>query len=420
MARDQGKALGVPQTMEAPQDGKEPLRLLYLVFNRSGRGTYWRALGFGEALAQRGHQVTLLSAAQHFSDGSSERDVADVREVQLPDLHRGSGYDPWHLLQRLRWLRRRAHDERFDLVHLFETRPVNLFPGLYLQRTHRVPLFTDWCDWFGRGGSVEERPNALLRGFLRPVETFFEERYRTRARATTVINSTLQRKSLRMGVAPERILLLPNGANVQEIKPQPRADVRRRLGLDGQRCYLGYTGSIFERDAQLMARAFDRICAVRNDVTLLMIGYCNISIKSLVNNPDAVVESGAISYRQLADYVAAADIGWLPLADTGANRGRFPMKAHDFIAAGQPLLVSDVGDLGDFVQQYGIGRVAPDDAQAQAQAALALLDDGRARETMGRQARRVAVEERAWPVVAGKLEQFYYRQLSGMAEKAKT
>lgn len=406
--------------MEVPEDGKEPLRLLYLAFNRSGRGTYWRARGFGEALAQRGHQVTLLSAAQRFSDGSSEKDVAGVREVQLPDLHRGSGYDPWHLLQRLRWLRRRAHDEQFDLVHLFETRPVNLFPGLYLQRTHRVPLFTDWCDWFGRGGSVEERPNPLLRGLLRPVETFFEERFRRRALATTVINSTLQQKAIRLGVAPERILLLPNGANVQEIKPQSRAEVRRRLGLDVQRCYLAYTGSIFEQDAELMARAFDRICAVRNDVTLMMIGYCNISLKALVNNPDAVVESGAVSYRQLADYVAAADVGWLPLVNSGANRGRFPMKAHDFIAAGQPLLVSNVGDLGDFVQQFGIGHVAPDNAQAQAQAALALLDDGPARENMGQRARRVAVEERAWPVVAAKLEQFYYRQLSGVATKVKT
>lgn len=252
------------------------------------------------------------------------------------------------------------------------------------------------------------------------METFFEERYRTRARATTVINSTLQEKALKLGVAPERILLLPNGANVKEITPQPRHEVRRRLGLDLQRSYLAYTGSIFERDAQLMARAFDLICNTRRDVSLLMIGYCNISLKTLVKNPEAVIESGAISYRQLADYVAAADIGWLPLANSGANRGRFPMKAHDFIAAGQPLLVSDVGDLGDFVEQYGIGRAAPDDPQAQAQAALALLDDRQRRETMGRRARRVAVEERAWPVVAEKLEQFYYRQLSGVVTGAKS
>ncbi len=87
------------------------------------------------------------------------------------------------------------------------------------------------------------------------------------------------------------------------------------------------------------------------------------------------------------------------------------MKAHDFIAAGRPLLVSDVGDLGTFVDRYGIGITAPDEASAQARAALALLDDPRRLKDLGDRARRVAVEERSWPVVTDALEQFYRRRL---------
>jgi glycosyltransferase involved in cell wall biosynthesis len=386
-----------------------------LTFNRTGRGTYWRALGFGEELARRGHDVTLLSAAPRSSESVTEKDVGGVHLVQLTDLHRGSGYDPWHLVQRLRWLRRESGRRTFDLVHLFETRPVNVAPGLYLQRRHDVPLFIDWCDWFGRGGSVEERANPWLRALLRPVETFFEERFRAQADGTTVINTVLQQKARALGVAPPSILLLPNGANVDEITPQDRRDVRQRLGLAIERRYLAYTGSIFERDARLMARAFDEVGNVAPDVSLLMIGYCNISIKPLVQRPEAVVESGAVNYRQLADYVAAADVGWLPLANSGANRGRFPMKAHDFIAAGRPLLVSDVGDLGAFVRQHGIGETAPDEPHAQARAALALLEDPQKLDALGRQARRVAVEERAWRVVSSKLEAFYFQQLARVA-----
>ena len=55
----------------------------------------------------------------------------------------------------------------------------------------------------------------------------------------------------------------------------------------------------------------------------------------------------------LVDYISACDIGWLTLCDSGANRGRFPMKTHDFMAAGVPLLVTDVGDLGEMVRQKG-------------------------------------------------------------------
>lgn len=392
---------------------ERPLRLLYLVFNRTGRGTYWRALGFAEALAQRGHQVTLMSAA---SDAPGDETVQDpsggaLRRVELRDLHRGSGYDPWHAWQRMRWLRSGGRGRAFDLAHLFEMRPVNLLPALQLQRRYGVPLFSDWCDWFGRGGSVEERSNPLLRAFLRPVESHFEERYRTQAIGTTVINSILRQKALALGVDPASVLTLPNGANVEEIRPQPRDEVRRRLSLAPERRILAYTGSIFRQDALLMAQAFDLIHTAAPDVLLLLIGYGNISLKELVQQPEAVVETGAVNYRQLADYVAAVDAGWLPLSDSGANRGRFPMKAHDFIAAGRPLLVSDVGDLGAFVEQFAIGRVAAAEAGAQAGAALELLQEPEALEKMGRRARQVAVEERAWPVVARALEAFYYKQL---------
>lgn len=388
-----------------------PLRVLYLVFNRTGRGTYWRALGFAQELASRGHDLTMLSAAPRHADQFVEKWLSGVRLVQLPDLHRGSGYDPCHVLQRLRWLRQHEKQQRYDLAHLFETRPVNLVPALYLRRRDDLPLVMDWCDWFGRGGSVEERSNPWLRAMLRPLETFFEERFRTKASGTTVINTVLKKRALALGVDPSSLLLLPNGANVDEIEPQDKRDVRRRLGLDPDRRYLAYTGSIFQRDAQLMARAFDAIVQSQGNVSLLMIGYCNISLKSLVQAPQNVVESGAVSYRQLADFVCAADVGWLPLTNSGANRGRFPMKAHDFIAAGRPLLVSDVGDLGSFVKQHAIGAIAADEAQAQASAALALFQDNQELERLGRRARRVAEEERAWPVVTDLLERFYYETL---------
>ena len=412
MARNPRTALKATAATRATGQAGQPLRILFLVFNRTGRGTYWRALGFGQELARRGHKVTLMSAAPGSGENVREKALDRVQLVQLADLHRGSGYDPWHALQRLRWLRDGDRGGAFDLVHVFETRPVNLAPGLYLQRRYDTPLFMDWCDWFGRGGSVEERNNPVLRAALRPLETFFEERFRRRAVGTTVINSILQQKALDLGVDPATTLVLPNGANVQEIRPQARDDVRRRLGLPLEQRYLAYTGAIFERDARLMARAFDHICQARSDISLLMIGYCNISLKGLVKRPAAVIESGPVSYRQLADYVAAADVGWLPLRDRGANRGRFPMKAHDFMAAGRPLLVGDVGDLGAFVRQFDIGRAVADEARAQAQAALAMLNEPQTLETLGRRARRVAVEERAWPVVADGLEAFYYRQLA--------
>lgn len=384
------------------------IRLLMLSFNRVGKGTYWRAFGFGQELARRGHDVTLLAVSSQQKRRFDERNAGGVRLVETPDLHPSSGYDLWDTLARITWLRGR----QFDLVHAFEARPVVIGPSLYLRRFRGTPLVMDWCDWFGAGGSVEERSNPVVRTLLRPVETFFEERFRRYATGTTVINSILRERAIELGIPSGQILLLPNGANVTEIRPQKERDVRRRLALPEDAPIIAYTGAIFRRDAALMAAAFDQIQQQRPEARLLLIGYCNIAVEKLVQNPAAVIRTGPVTFAQLADYVAACDIGWLPLQNSDANRGRFPMKINDFMAAGRPLIVTDVGDMGKLVQVKGIGCVTADRPESLAQAVLDLLAKTDVRAEMGQRARRIAEDEFAWPRVTDQLESFYRQVLN--------
>lgn len=382
------------------------IRLLMLLFNLPGRGTYWRAFSMAQELAAEGYDVTLMVTSPRRRRGFSVHQIGNVRQVEAPDLLPGSlrsGWDGWATLARIAWLRGRS----FDLVHAFESRPVVILPALYLQRVHGVPLILDWCDWFGRGGSVEERSERWVRMLLRPAETYFEETFRSRADGTTVINTFLHKKALDLGVRPDRILLLPNGSNVREIRPGDQTEARRRLGLPEEARLVAYTGSIFKRDAQLMAQAFDLVHAARPETRLLMIGYCNQPLEEWVAAPEAVIRSGPIDYGALGDYLTASDLGWLPLCDSGANRGRCPLKLNDFMAAGRAVVATDVGDLGDFVRRESIGYVAPDEPGPLAGAVLALLQDDTGREQLAQNARQVAETKVAWPLLAAQLRDFY-------------
>ena len=378
-------------------------RLLMVSFNQMGKGTYWRAFGFGQELARRGYDVTLLAVSPRQKHRFVEHCSSGVRVVETPDLHPRSGYDLWDMLARIGWL----HGKYFDLVHAFEARPVVIAPSLYLRKLRNVPLVMDWCDWFGRGGSVEERPNPIVRTLLRPVETFFEEKFRRQATATTVINSVLCEKAIRLGIPAGQITLLPNGANVTEIRPQNRDEVRRRLGLPAEVPIVAYTGAIFHRDAALMAATFNKIQASLPATRLLLIGYFNVEIERLLPDSTAVIRTGPVNYAQLADFVAAGDVGWLPLRDSGANRGRFPMKINDFIAAGRPLVVTDVGDVGTLVRENQIGWAVEDRPGPLARATLELLASPRLCREMGQRARHLAETEFAWPVVTNRLESLY-------------
>ena len=184
-----------------------------------------------------------------------------------------------------------------------------------------------------------------------------------------------------------------------------------QLGLPLDAPIVAYTGAIFQQDARLMAAAFDRVHAQLPQAKLLLIGYTNVAIEEMVLKKTAVMRTGPISFADLATYVAAADIGWIPLVDNGANQGRFPMKVHDFMAAGRPLVVTDVGDLGRFVQQHELGWVTADQPDAIAEALIYALSQPASCRTIGQQARHVAETHFAWPIVTEKLLSFYQRYL---------
>ena len=387
------------------------LRILMITFNPVWRGTFYRALHFARHLVRGGHTVTLLAMSRQERWRFRTRDVDGVTVVETPDLLWGalrSGWDPWDALARISWLRGR----NFDLVHAFEARPIVIIPSLYMQRRRGVPLVLDWCDWFGAGGSVEERPNWLLRTVLRPVETFFEETFRTWADGTTVINTVLRQRAVDLGVPPETILLLPDGCDVQRLQVLDRDEARRALGLPLDRPLIGYIGAIFQRDAQLMVRAFDLVQESHPQALLALIGYCNVDVAALVADPGAVIRTGFVSYEDMNRYLAACDLCWLPLRDTGANRGRWPLKLNEYIAAGRPVVATAVGDVATLMREHEIGLLAPDQPEDLAEATTQLLGAPALRDRLGRNARQVAEEVFDWALLTERLESFYDNVMS--------
>jgi glycosyltransferase involved in cell wall biosynthesis len=388
------------------------MRIAMLVFNQPFKGTYWRAYYIARELCRRGHTVTLLATAPHarwrFRVTYEEQNRLAV--VEAPDLLHGSmrsGWDAWASVARTAWL----HAARVDLIHAFECRPSVILPALATRARTGAPLVIDWCDWFGRGGSVEERPSPVQKALLRPVETFFEEHFRTCADATTVINSVLAQKAAALGVDPATITLLPNGSDTAGWTLEDRHAARAALGLPAAAPLIAYVGAIFERDARLMAQAFDHVVTRMPAARLLVLGYCNVAVEQLVAHPEAVIRTGPLDTATLRRYLRACDLGWVPLCDTGANRGRWPLKLNTYMEAGLPFVTTRVGDLGAFVAQYHAGTAAapaPDDVAAHA---LRLLRDPAHAAALGAEGRRLSEHELSWGRVADIAEGVYRRLL---------
>jgi glycosyltransferase involved in cell wall biosynthesis len=341
----------------------------------------------------------------------------EVTIVETPDLLWGalrSGWDVWDCLRRILWL----HSHDFDLIHVFDTRPTALLPALFLRSRRRIPLVMDWEDWLGRGGSVEERTNPIVRTVLRPVETFFEERFRTRADGTTVICTALREKAIALGVPPETIALLRDGADTEGLQPLDRDTCRRALGLPTGVPVIGFIGAIFFRDALLMGHAFDLIRTAVPSARLLLIGYVNIAVEDLVKKRETIIRTGFVDYATMNRCLSACDVCWLPLRNSGANCGRWPMKLNDYMCVGRPIVATAVGDVTQVMQEYEIGLLAQDTPEDLARKVLELLAGPERRAYLGRNARQVAQDVFDWRLRAAELEMLYEEILSSRLDLA--
>lgn len=384
------------------------MRILYISFNMPwrGGGTFYRVFGFAKHLVERGHEVTVMATSPD-SKFSFQEEVWDgVKIVLSPALLSGklrTGWDFYEVLRRCLWLNGRS----FDIVHGFESRPVVIYPALYANRQNGSALLLDWCDWFGRGGSVEER-GRIIRFFLRPVETFYEERFRNKAQGTTVINYVLQSRAISLGVQPESIHWLPNGAETQNVRVIPIDEARQALNLPQDAILLGHLGQAFPNDAVLMAEAFQLIQQELPQAKLVLIGHHKTDIATLFSAPTAVLETGYVTQEEMNLYLAACDLLWLPLKNTLANRGRWPMKINDYMSSGRAVVSTNVGDLVSlFDGPRPIGVLSDDTPVQFAKKTVDMLQNDEQRKLYGENGRFLVENEFAWEKVTEDLETFY-------------
>jgi glycosyltransferase involved in cell wall biosynthesis len=176
---------------------------------------------------------------------------------------------------------------------------------------------------------------------------------------------------------------------------------------------LAYVGGIYTQDALLMARAFERVRQVKPDTQLLLIGYFNRSLEAWLQDPAPIIRTGPVSGERLQEYLAACDVCWLPLKDSGANRGRWPFKLSDYMAAGRPVVATNVGDIAEVVRQHRLGVIADDNPADFAAATLDLLADSPLRLELGQFARQAAQGAFSWDRLTDDLERHYWRTLNG-------
>jgi glycosyltransferase involved in cell wall biosynthesis len=388
-----------------------PLKIL-LVSNHRRFKINFRAHPWARELAARGHDVDVMCHADTERWVTKIEHVDGFRLIENPDMLPGAlrqGWDPYCAWRRKQFLFR--ENKQYDIIHCLDTRLAVIRPALAFARARHIPIVSDWIDWWGRGGLIDERRPGWYKRLFTGVETWFEEHYRNKLDGLTAISEALIERAVALGVPRERCAQIRGGANLQAFDPVlSREESRRLLDIPADVPVICFSGLDVLIDLPLAIEAFARVLDTFPDAVFLLVGPSKKDIRGLVPEglpPTSLMPIGPVPYGDLRKYLPASDVFLMPYADKVSNRGRWPNKVGDYCCVGRPTVSNPVGEVKRLFEEHHTGVLAPAEPQAMADAVVNLLRNPEQSAEIGRQARRVAEEELAWSKLVDDLERFY-------------
>ncbi len=213
----------------------------------------------------------------------------------------------------------------------------------------------------------------------------------------------------------DRVVVIPNGADVDQIAPESRGDNRllAELGLTNK-FVVQYSGNMGRSHAiECLAACAERL---RDDpeIHFLAIGWGakrawlteQVRTKNLTN----VTIIDPVPRDQLVASLNACDLSLIPFV-AGMAGVSVPCRMYNVLAAGKPIVaVADAhSELALVVQEEGVGYVVePGDVDGLARAVLAARNDLALRTEMGRRAQNAAQHKYAWRHIVRAYESLFW------------
>jgi glycosyltransferase involved in cell wall biosynthesis len=304
-----------------------------------GNVTYSREVTNG--LLDRGHLVSFLHFAE--MDAKPDRAFSDCAEVALPFLYKSQIYTI-PALGSSKVLARSLAELRPHLVHASLTLSTLDFRLPEICRDLNLPLVATFHPAFDR----------KMRNLKSSTQYFAYQLYAPSLAQydRVVVFSHCQRDLLvRLGVPAERVVIIPNGVDVQKYRPEPHSYLKAALKTN---CLFVYMGRLSpEKNVESLLKGW-KSCKLRDRAKLLIVGDGPLRglLQSQYGPQDGVIWHGfeGDESRRI-EILQAADVFVLPSLVEGLS-----LALLEAMACGLACIATDAGADGE-VLEGGAGIV---------------------------------------------------------------
>jgi glycosyltransferase involved in cell wall biosynthesis len=218
------------------------------------------------------------------------------------------------------------------------------------------------------------------------------------------------------GIEEEKIHVIYNGVDINKFKPRPdRAKLRREFGLEEEKKIVLFVGRLYHRKGlETLLHSIPQVLQEFGDVKFAISGTGfkkkEQSLRDLAKEldiEDIVKFLGYVPDEKLPDLYSASDIFVLP-----AIYENFPFAILEAQATGLPVISTKVGGIPEFLVDNENGfLIDPGDPKQLTERVMALLQDPKLAEKMGRRGRKLIEEKFAWHIITDQVIELYHKLL---------
>lgn len=370
------------------------MKILYVSYSAPGGGKWVHTGQFFSALKKLHQDVAIYPqpSPDNALQGSLNAATLDKRPFLL-ELRVVYSFFIRQLPKEYRLLR----DAKPDVVVLRAGASAGL---VFLSKLFRIPLLLE-LNGPVTETSLRKRSQRLR---MKPFWKWLENRLIKNSAKVTVVSEQLRSIYLERGHDPQRINTVANGVDVELFKPSISGErVRARLGLEGK-IIIGFSGTFAPwHGLDFLLEAAKKFLRLRDDLVVLLIGRQGSSYTLPEDLDERVMITGFVAHHQMPEYLAAMDVFVAPYPRIEPFYFS-PLKIFEAMAMGKPVVASAQGQITELITHRHNGMLyEPGNQDAFLKCLSELLEDGRLRDRLGREARQTMQEKYTWTHNAAKV-----------------
>jgi glycosyltransferase involved in cell wall biosynthesis len=271
--------------------------------------------------------------------------------------------------------------------------------GAMVRRRYRVPYILQFDGsevWMKRHWSKTYFPAMLARAETIALRC---------ASLVTVVSEPMRRMAIDAGAAAERVIIVPNGVDVERFSPNvPWHPIRTQRQWE-ETVIVGFVGTFDQwHGADVLAHAFAIVSARVPHVRAIFVGDGAmfghvVEIIERVGLADRVAFVGRVPHAEVPAYLSACDILAVPTIPNPDGTEFFgsPTKLFEYMAMGKAIVASPLGQVRDIISDGENGIwCEPGNPTSLAESIIALACDAPLRQKLGQKARADAVKYHSW------------------------